>query len=160
MISGIMMAITATDLSPGKTSYKTISAATIPSYMPSFPVIQRETAMDTLDISEDLLRDLAKKKGVLDTVFIAKTDTVRKQVTKVKWKKVPVPSPVIEINVSPTRTDTIQVPVYYLATQVGNKEGPKGCISVYEIEKVDEICPETTNSSVQPVTELDHDVGE
>lgn len=137
-----------------------MSAATIPSYMPTFPVIQAEA--DTLNISEDLLRDLAKRKGVLDTVFVTKTDTIKEQVTKVKWKKVPVPSPVIEVNVESSRTDTIQVPVYYLATQVGNKEGPTGeCMSVYEVHKVDEICPpETANSSTEPVTQLDDDVGE
>lgn len=148
MISGIMMAITASDPSPG-TGYKTMSAATRMVYNPF------QTVQDTgvISLSEDLVRDLAKKKGVLDTVYITKTDTIKEQVTKVKVKKVPVPSNVMEINVQ-ARTDTIQVPVYYLATQVGNKEGPTGeCISVYEVHKVDEICPETTSSSVQGTNE-------
>ena len=136
-----------------------MAAATMPQVnVPVFPTLQ-DTG--TVDIPEYLLRDLAKKKGVLDTVYITKTDTIKEQVTKVKVKKVPVPSNVVEVNVSPTRIDTIQVPVYYLATQVGNKEGPTGeCISVYEVHKVDEICPETTNSSVELVIEPDNDVGE
>ena len=126
MVSGIMMAITASDPSPG-TSYKTIAAATMPSVEASvFGTVQDTT---TIDLPEDLVRELAKKKGVLDTVYI-------------------------------TKTDTIQVPVYYLATQVGNKEGPTGeCIPIYEVRKVDEICPETTNSSVNLSNESDNDVG-
>ena len=47
------------------------------------------------------------------------------------------------------------------ATQVGTKEGPtEECVSVYEVHKVDEICPENTNSSVEPVNELDNKTGE
>lgn len=160
MISGIMMAITASDPSPG-TGYKTAAAATLPYvYNPAFPITVSDT--NTIDLSEDLVRDLAKRKGVLDTVYITKTDTIKEQVTKVKWRKVSAPSPVMEINVTSShRTDTIQVPVYYLATQVGNKEGPTGkCISVYEVHKVDEICPDNTNSSVKLVTEQDTNVGE
>lgn len=150
MISGIMMAITASDPSPG-TGYKTMSAATMSQFSPVFPIDNSDIA--TLSLSEDLVRDLAKQKGVLDTVYVTKTDTVKEQVTKVKVKKVPVPSNVMEINVT-ARTDTIQVPVYYLATQVGNKEGPTGnCMQIYEVHKVDELCPETTNSSVDDVNE-------
>jgi hypothetical protein len=158
MVSGIMMAITASDPSPS-TGYKTMAAATMPDVkMPVFMGINDNPGIEAL--SEDLVRDLAKKKGVLDTVFITKTDTVKEQVTKVKWRKVPVPSPIMEIDVTAHR-DTVLVPVYYLATQVGTKEGPTGeCISVYEVHKVDEICTDTINSSVQPVTELDNDVGE
>lgn len=142
MISGIMMAITASDPSPG-TGYKTLAAATLPHQM---------SDTDRMIIPQDLLRDFAKKNEVLDTVYITKTDTIKEQVTKVKWRKAPVPKPIVE-------RDTIQVPVYYLATQVGNKEGPKGeCISVYEVHKVDEICPEITNSSVELINESDSDV--
>ena len=145
MISGIMMAITASDPSPG-TGYKTMVAATMPQvYTPSIPLAVSDTGL--LDIPEDLVRDLAKHKGVLDTVYITKTDTIKEQVTKVKWRQAPAPAPVVE-------RDTIQVPVYYLATQVGNKEGPTGeCISVYEVHKVDEICPETTISSAEGTNE-------
>jgi hypothetical protein len=156
MISGIMMAITASDPSPG-TGYKTMSAATLPKIYPT-PIVVQDTG--TIDLSEDLVRDLAKRKGVLDTVYITKTDTIKEQVTKVKVKKVPVPSNIMELNVT-ARTDTVHVPVYYLATQVGNKEGPKDeCISVYEVHKVDEICPKTTTSSTKPINESDIDVGE
>lgn len=156
MISGIMMAITASD-SSSSTGYKTMTAATLPQIY-TIPSIVKDTG--TIDLSEDLVRDLAKRKGVLDTVYITKTDTVKEQVTKVKVKKVPVPSNVMEINVI-ARTDTILVPVYYLATQVGMKEGPTGdCISIYEVHKVDEICTDSTNSSVMHATERDVDVGE
>ena len=107
-------------------------------------------------LPQDLLLDLAKKQSVQDTVFITKTDTIKEQVTKVKWKKVAVPSPVIDVTVtSQCRIDTVEKPVYYLATQSGNKEGPDGsCISVYEVHRVDEICPEIANSSI------DVDVGD
>lgn len=145
-ISGITMALHSGNISPGVKG-NTIAAAPMPHYV--FPKVQLDTC--TLDIPEDLIRDLAKRKGVLDTVYVTKTDTIKEQVTKVKWKKIPASSPVMEINVTAShRTDTIQVPVYYLATQVGNKEGPTGeCISVYEVHKVDEICPDTTISSVE-----------
>ena len=114
--------------------------------------------MSSFDLSEDLVRDFAKKKGVVDTVYITKTDTIKQQVTKVKVKKVPVPSNVMEINVTAnSRTDTIQVPVYYLATQVGNKEGPNNeCIPIYELRKVDEICP---HSSVELINKSDSVAG-
>lgn len=152
MISGIMMALTASDPSPG-TGYKTMAAATMPYvYTPTFPVLQRDTG--TLDMPEDLVRDIAKRKGLLDTVYITKTDTIKEEVTKVKWRKAPVPTPIVV-------RDTIREAHYYLATQVGTKEGPKDqCIPVYEVHKVDELCPEIINSSVKPVSELDTDVGE
>lgn len=141
MISGIMMAITSSDQSPG-TGYKTAVAATMPQvYTPTIPVLQRDTGM--LNIPEDLVRDLAKKKGLLDTVYITKTDTIKEEVTKVKWRKAPVPAPVVV-------RDTIRETHYYLATQVGTKEGPKDkCIPIYEVHKVDELCPEIINSSVE-----------
>ena len=126
MISGIMLATA----NSSQTGYKTMAAATS-TFTQTIPKLS--------DLSEDLVRDLAKQKGVQDTVYITKTDTIKEQVTKVKWRKAPVPAPIAP--------DTIQVPVYYLVTQVGNKEGPTGeCISVYEVHKVDEICPEISNS--------------
>lgn len=71
---------------------------------------------------------------------------------KVKRRVAPVPD--VIANKAPTDTVFVSVPVYYLATQVGNKEGPKDkCISVYELQKVDEICPEITNSSTKHVNE-------
>jgi hypothetical protein len=157
MVSGVMMALSAGDPSPG-TGYKTMSASTIPVFEPvkveapqlNLPVYQSKMT----DIPEDLLRSLAKSKGVLDTVYITKTDTIREQVTKVKWKKVAAPYPVIE-------RDTIRETHYYLATQSGMKEGPEGeCIPVYEVHKVDELCPEIINSSVESSNESNSDVGE
>ena len=66
-------------------------------------------------LPQDLLLDLAKKQSVQDTVFITKTDTIKEQVTKVKWKKVAVPSPVIDVTVtSQCRIDTVEKPVYYI----------------------------------------------
>jgi hypothetical protein len=152
MVSGIMMAITASDPSPG-TGYKTMMAATLPQvYTPAFPTMQCDTGM--LDIPEDLVRDLAKRNGLLDTVYITKTDTVKEEVTKVKWRQAPAPDPVV-------LRDTIRETHYYLATQVGMKEGPTDqCIPIYEVHKVDEICPEIINSSVELVNESDNDVGE
>lgn len=152
MISGIMMAITASDPSPG-TGYKTMAAATIPQ---NYTQVTIPTVSDKglLDVPEDLLRDLAKKKGVLDTVFITKTDTIKEQVTKVKWRKVAVPSPVV-------MRDTIRETHCYLATQVGIKEGPTGdYISVYEVHEVGKICPENINSSIELMNESDCDVEE
>lgn len=156
MISGIMMAVTASDPSPG-TGYKSMSAAT----MSRLPVMDGGT-IQFPTLPQDLLLDLAKKQG-LDTtketivvVDTAMVDSLKqriynleqtRQVTKVKWRKAPAPKPIIE-------RDTIQVPVYYLATQVGNKEGPTGeCISVYEVHKVDEICSGTTISSAEGMNE-------
>lgn len=144
MVSGIMMAITTSD-PPTNTGYSTISASTLPTMYPNMDT-------GTIDIPQDLLRDLAVKHKVRDTVYITKTDTVKEQVTKVKWRKVSAPKPIVE-------RDTIQVPIYYLATQVGNKEGPTGeCISVYEVHKVDKICPEIINSSVELSNELDSNI--
>lgn len=135
-----MMAITASDPSPG-TGYKTMAAGTMPVQL--FPSVDT----NTIQLPQDLLLDLAKK-GVRDTVFITNTDTIKEQVTKVKWRKAPAPKPIVV-------RDTIRETHYYLATQVGNKEGPTGeCIPIYEVHKVDEICPGITNSSV------DTDVGD
>ena len=153
MVSGIMMAITASDQSPG-TSYKTIAAATVPQiYGSSIPMeLSKDTGM--LDIPEEFVRNLAKQKGVLDTVYITKTDTIKEQVTKVKWRRNPVPTTVV-------MRDTIREAHYYLATQVDKKEGSTGeCISVYEVHEIDKICPENNNSSIKLMNELDGDVGE
>ena len=101
--------------------------------------------LSKLQIPKDLSLDLAKKNA-LDTVYLTKTDTVYKdtlykQVTTVKWRRAPAPEPIV-------KRDTIWETRYYLATQVGNKEGPTDeCIPVYEVHKVNELCPENTNSS-------------
>ena len=157
-LSGVMMAITASDPSPGQ-SYKAISAATLPQHVLSIP----SANTGTIALPQDLLLDLAKKQSlngsaekttadvnsaIVDSLKQHIVDLEQKrQVTKVKWRRAPAPAPIVE-------RDTIRVPVYYLATQVGNKEGPTGeCISVYEVHKVDEICPEMTNSSVEGTNE-------
>lgn len=137
-----------------------VYAATGPRYVvPQVPIMTRDTC--PLDIPETPVRGFAEKERASDTVYIHRTDTVIKQVPKVKVKKVPVPSNVIEVDVPARKVDTIQVPVYYLATQVGTKEGSKDqCIPIYEVHKVDELCPEIINSSVESSNESNGDVGE
>lgn len=96
--------------------------------------------LSKMQLSKDLSLDLAEKKA-LDTVYVTKTDTIEKQVTKVKLRKVSGPTQVVH--------DTLYVPKFYLATRTGNKEGSADkCVSIYEVHQVDEICPENTNSSV------------
>lgn len=74
-----------------------------------------------------------------------KTDTV--VVTKTKWKKAPEPDPIV-IQM-PADTVYVPVPVYYLATQVGNKESPTGYSgTIYEVHEVSSFDSEITNSSV------------
>ena len=143
MISGIMLA-TAND-SSSDTGYKTIAAAVpIQRYAPALP--------------QDLLLDLAKMKSsdtsevTTDSVNSELVDSLKQrisdleekgQVTKVKWRRAPAPAPVVV-------RDTIRETHYYLAKQVGNKEGPNGeCIPVYEVHKVGEVCPEISNSSTE-----------
>lgn len=116
------------------TGYKTATASTMTYTMPTID-------MSTVQIPKDLSLDLAKKKAS-DTVYITKTDTVMKQVTKVKWRKVAVPTPVVQ-----KETDTVYIPKYYLATQSGVKEEPAGCTLIYEVQQIDKICPENINSS-------------
>jgi hypothetical protein len=146
-----MMAITTSDPKP-VVRYNTMAAATLPQF--NIPTIAATQDTGKIDLSEDLIRELAREKGVLDTVCITKTDTIKEQVTKVKWKRAPAPDPIVI-------RDTIRETYYYLATQTGMKEGPGGeCIPIYEVHKVDEICPETNNSSVKLSNELDNDVGE
>lgn len=156
-ISGIMLAKTAADQSPGD-GYKSVAAATMTQIPKVFSYERPATAFDVesgqFDLSEDLVRELAAQKGILDTVYVTKTDTIREQITKIKWRKGPAPPPIVV-------RDTIRETQYYIATQVGMKEGPTDeCIPVYEVHKVDEICPENINSSVESVNELNSDVGE
>lgn len=107
-----------------------------------------------VDLSEDLVRDLAKKYGVQDTVYVTKTDTIIERVQTVKRRKVAVPTPVV-------MRDTIREAHYYLIKQVGTKENPTGdCIPVYEVHKVNEVCPDENNSSVIHTPQYDIEVGE
>lgn len=147
MISGIIMAIQKEDPTSDNNGYKTIAAAT--SY--------QNTILPRM-IPKGLETDFTFQ-SVRDTVYITKTDTIKEQVTKVKWKKVSVPSPIVKTKVIKTR-DTIQVPVYYLTKQIGSKEEPTDkCVSVYEVHKVNEICPEDINSSAKCVNERNGSMG-
>lgn len=138
MISGIMLAIPALDRSRN-TGYSTVAAATLSSY--NIP----NNVNSIVALPQDLSSGLAEK-SVLDTVYITKTDTIKEQVTKVKWRKVRVPTSVVN-------RDTVHVPVYYIATRV-DKEGSTGeCTPVYELKQVDRLCPEIINSSVQSINE-------
>lgn len=146
------------------TGYKTVAAATIPQFMTP----QGGTDPIALPmLPKDLLLDLAKEQNLLLTdnspsVTDPLVDSLKNRISylegqqpvvKVKWKKGPAPPPVIR--------DTVEVPKYYLATQVGNKEGPSGeCIQVYEVHQVDEICSGTTISSADGTTEYHIDVGD
>lgn len=149
MITGIMMAITASDPSPGN-GYKTVSAAQPMSL--NFNV-QGHSALlphtPSLDVVENQGLNTTEKTAV-DVNSANKIDSLTQriielekkgQVTKVKWCRAPVPDPVVV-------RDTIREAHYYLATQVGNKEGPTGeCIAIYEVHEVGKICSENTNSS-------------
>lgn len=115
------------------TNYKTMNAATLP----TVPVVD----INSLQIPTDLALDRQKKRNV-DTVYITNTDTANTRVvTKVKWRQAPVPDPIVV-------RDTIREAHYYLATQVGNKEGPTGeCVPIYEVHKVGEVCSENSDPS-------------
>lgn len=129
--------------------YKTMAAATID--------------LSQMQIPRDLLLDASRNTNVKELTPMVevqfdsiKVDSLNRRVkeleskssvVKTKWLKAPAPKPIVK-----TVRDT--VPIYYLATQVGNKEGPTGeCISVYEVHKVDEICSEISNSSVKGAIE-------
>lgn len=125
-----------------ESGYQTMAAATLD--------------LSKMQIPRDLLLDASRNTNVqeLTPVVEVQFDSMRvdslnrrvkeleskSSVIKTKWLKAPAPKPIVK-----TIHDTIfkEVPVYYLATQVGNKEGPtEKCVSVYEVHKVDEICPE------------------
>lgn len=138
-------------------SYNTLNAATLPSWstsaeMPALPQLLSQKFEDKAVSEPELTSDFTE--SVLIDSLYKRTIALEneKQVVKVKWRKVPVPGPVVR--------DTVLVPTYYLATRVGNKEGPTGeCVSVYEVHKVDEICSGITNSSDGTI-EYHVDVGE
>lgn len=123
--AGIALAIATSHVSSRNYGYNTMSAAV--------PTITAES------LPKDLLLDFAKKEqlnsSVPDTVYLTKTDTIKEQVTKVKFRRIYVPKEVV-------KTDTLHVPVYYLATRTEERKDSVGqCIPVYEVRKVDEICP-------------------
>ena len=153
MISGIMMAIQTNNEQPLPiTGYKTLSAAMRPQvYMPAFNSVK---GSGSLNLPETPAMGFVNSNKSQDTVIITKTDTIERLVTKVIFRKVPVPSKIVKTNAQKVRIDTIQVPVYYPVKQVGIKESPTDkCISVFELRKVDEICPETTNSYAKSANE-------
>ena len=168
MIAGISMAITVKDPSYANSGYKTMAAATLPSG------VQLPNLDDSrLHVPLDLLLDEAKRQNVLGNTFAVNEDPnsekidslqnrisyleEKEQATRDSMAKAPAPKSIVKTKVITRHihtTDTIHVPVYYLATQVGNKEGPTDqCVSVYEVHKVDEICPENTNSSEKHTNE-------
>lgn len=150
-IAGIGIASTASDPSPG-TGYKTAAAATMQPLVLPTGLQYNVTDNGQFDLSEEFVRTLAKEKGVLDTCYVYNTDTIEKVITK--WRKVPAPPPEIV-------RDTIREAYYYIATQVGNKEGPTGeCIPIYEVHQVDEICTDNPNSSIERAIEYERDVGD
>ena len=139
MVCGIMMAVTASD--PSSNSYKTMSAATLslstPAPIAAVPPVDHligyeRNVSGTTELTNPYVDSLKTRISMLE----------KKQVTKVKWRKVAVPTPVV-------MRDTIRETHYYLATQVGNKEGPMGeCIPIYEVHKVNEVCPEIIDSAL------------
>ena len=146
LISGALLALR--NIDTGYTSgYKTVSAATLPQYQtPQF-------GNSGVVLPLDLLLDQAKKNVPEASVVTAddldlmvqeslknriKYLESKKQVTKVKWLKAPAPPPIVETKlVHDTVYKTVEVPIYYLATQ---KNGPGDCTTVYELRQVDEIC--------------------
>lgn len=161
LVCGILMAITS-GKSPG-TGYKSMSAATL--YIPSqdtntieLPTLPYSSSMSVEEKSLNDGADMTTARVASETIDslqqrVEELERTR-QVTKVKWCRAPAPEPIVV-------RDTIREAHYYLATQTGTKEGPGGeCIPVYEVHKVDEICPEINNSSVKLSNELDNGVGE
>ena len=171
-IFGVGLAISTLD-SATLSKTQTVSAGTI-QYFPELST-PNTAVFDYSSMPLDLQLDQAKKASVDADLTTAKTESVKidslnkviaklertKQVTKVKWRTGPAPPPIVkEKIVERTITDTIKVPVYYLATQVEKKEDSTGkCIPVYEVRQVDEICP-TINSSGGHVIEHASGVGD
>lgn len=149
-VFGVGLAISGLD-PPNLSHAQLANASTLPIVVPQNTAIVDYSALP-LDLrlgQENKANDEAEiTVEVKDSVVI---DSLQKriiqleskpQVTKIKWRTGPAPPPIVQ-------KDTIRVPVYYLATQVGIKEEPTGeCISVYEVHKVDEICPELETSPV------------
>lgn len=147
-ISGIMMAVTASDPSPG-TGYKTMAAATIP-YVTPLPGTNAVLPQGlSLDLAKNESPNNIEQTSVVVDSFaidslkqrIIELEKNKRQVTKVKWRQAPAPDPIV-------KCDTIYQTRYYLATQTGSKEDDSGiCIPIYEIRQVDKICPEIVISA-------------
>lgn len=133
------------------------------------------TTIQYSQLPQDLRLDLAKNAPTAEAITTEAVDTAmvdsltkriaqleqQKQVTTVKWKRGPAPPPIVKTKVVELHTtDTIQVPVYYLATQVGKEEPTGQCVPIYEVRKVDELCPQIINSSSSHVNEHDSNAGD
>lgn len=135
MICGIAISGVSTNSPPNIFPGNQTAYAQHPNFIPEM------VKFDVSQLPLDLRLGHVEEK-VPDTVYITKTDTIKEQVTKVKWRQAPAPDPVIKV-------DTIQVPVYYLATQVGVKEEPTDTsqVIIYEVHKVDNYGTDKLNSS-------------
>lgn len=164
-IFGIGLAIFGTD-SERLSNAQLANAGNVMHYnIPRYNAIPVFNSQDLpLDLRLGQVNDASDSTGITNSTDSTKIDSLqnrirflekRKQVTKVKWREMPAPPPIVKEKIVKV-TDTIKVPIYYLTTQVGNKEGPTGkCISVYEVTQIDEICPEDTISSTMHTTEYD-----
>ena len=172
-IFGIGLAISTLD-SATFSNAQTISAGTIQS-LPDFDIPAQTAVVDYSSMPLDLQLDQAKKASVDVGITTAETESAKidslnkviakleqtKQVTKVKWRTGPAPPPIVKTRVvEKTITDTVRVPVYYLATVEKKEDSTGQCIPVYEVRKVNEICPEITNSSSGYVNERASGVGD
>ena len=135
MICGIAISGTYTNSPPNLFPGNQTAYAQQQSFIPQM------VKFDVSQLPLDLQLGQVEEK-VPDTVYITKTDTIKEQVTKVKWRQAPAPDPIIKV-------DTIQVPVYYLATQVGIKEEPTDTnqVILYEVHKIENYGPDQLNSS-------------
>ena len=118
---------------------QTIAASAAPYQM---PVIQ---ANDFGQLPLDLQLDLTKEDTLEEVVVTAATPVVKQEKLSTK-KELKLPKKKPKRNYTPdqmirkARQDTITkvVPVYYLATYIGNKEDAKGKnLTIYEVHKVD-----------------------
>lgn len=126
-------------------------------------------------LPRDLQLDLAKNAPTAEALITNAVDSAivdslnnvitqlkqKEPVTKVRWMRGPAPPPIVKTKVVELHTtDTVHVPVYYLATRV-DKEGSTGqCTPIYEVRKVDEICPQVINSSDSYVNEHNSSAGD
>jgi len=89
---------------------------------------------DVSNVQLPLDLQLSQAQKATDTVFVTKTDTVIKQVTKVKWKKVHTPSPMVE----KAKPDTVMVnvPVYYLIKC--KERSDSNDVSIFETQEIND----------------------
>lgn len=130
MISGIMMALHTEDVEYSPSGI--VANAAIPYHEFQHPVLEQK--VDSQSIATVPETSSVEKTGKTDTVYI--------QVPTKKVRKAPAPKYIV-------KTDTL----YYLATQVGNKEGPIET-PIYEVRRVDNFKSiNPCSPEVVPVTE-------